>query len=378
LRESRYVCHACGATPPMSSATWRCECGSPLDVPVGGPFRRQDIDRGEHSLWRYRTALSGVAKPAGSFGEGLTPLVSRDWAGGSLAFKLDMTLPSGSFKDRGSAVMIAQLAALGVTEIVEDSSGNGGASIAAYAAAAGIRCHVYVPASTSGGKVAQLEAYGADVHRVAGSRQDTADAAIEASAGRVYASHNWHPMFVEGVKTVAFELWEQRGFRAPEAVVLPTSYGSNLLGLYRGFRQLLAAGEIDRLPRLYPVQPAVVAPLARFLADGAREVPPHATVAEGIAGTRPVRLGEMARAVTDSGGRVVTVEEEAIMPALLRLARETGLYVEPTSAVAAVAARELLDGDEIGDDAVVLLTGTGLKATQRIREFIAADRGEIS
>lgn len=362
----------------MSSAAWRCDCGSPLDVPSGGPFHRQDIDRDEHSLWRYGSALNGVAKPAASFGEGLTPLVLRRWAGRPLAFKLDMTLPSGSFKDRGSAAMIGQLAALGVTEIVEDSSGNGGASIAAYAAAAGIHCHIYVPASTSSGKVAQLEAYGADVHRVDGSRQDTADAAIEASVGRVYASHNWQPMFIEGVKTVAFELWEQRGYRAPEAVVLPTSYGSNLLGLYRGFLQLLAAGEIDRLPRLYPVQPAVVAPLGRYLADGARDVPPHPTVAEGIAGTRPVRLGEMARAVTDSGGRVVTVEEGEIMPELLRLARETGLYVEPTSAVAAVAARELLARDEIGDDAVVLLTGTGLKATQRIREFIDTGRGEIS
>lgn len=378
MRELSYVCHACGATPPMSSAAWRCDCGAPLDVPFGGPFRRSDIDRDERSLWRYRSALSGVAKPTASFGEGLTPLVTRRWAGRPLAFKLDTTLPSGSFKDRGSAVLIGQLAALGVTEIVEDSSGNGGASIAAYAAAAGIHCHIYVPASTSSGKVAQLEAHGADVHRIAGSRQDTADAAVAASAGRVYASHNWQPMFVEGVKTVAFELWEQCGFRVPDAVVLPTSYGSNLLGLDRGFRQLLAAGEIDRVPRLYPVQPSVVAPLAHFLADGTRDVPPRITVAEGIAGTRPVRLDQMATAVTDSGGRVVTVEEEAIMPELLRLARETGLYVEPTSAVAAVAARELLARDEIGDDAVVLLTGTGLKATDRIREFIDVGRGEIS
>src|SRR5680860_1900956 len=167
--------------------------------------------------------------------------------------------------------MMSHLASLGVDEVYEDSSGNGGASIAAYAAAAGIRCHIFVPAATSAGKVVQLEAYGAQVHRVPGSRQDTADAAVAAAEGHVYASHNWQPTFIEGVKTVAFELWERRGFRAPDAVVLPTSYGSNLLGLYRGFSELLAAGEIDKLPRLYPVQPAVVAPLARFLADGVRE-----------------------------------------------------------------------------------------------------------
>lgn len=372
LDTRRYVCDACGANLPMETLVWRCDCGAPLDLPPGPPFRRADVDRDEPSLWRYRAALRGIEKPIWSFGEGLTPLVTRRWAGLELRFKLEGTLPSGSFKDRGAAVMLAHLASLGVEELLEDSSGNGGAAVAAYAAAAGLRCHVFVPSSTSAGKVVQLRAHGAEVHRVEGSRQATADAAAAASERWVYASHNWQPTFVEGVKTVAYELWEQGGFRAPDAVVVPTSYGSNLLGLHRGFSELLAAGEIERQPRLYPVQPEVVAPLAHFLSDGTREVPARVTVAEGVAGTRPLRLDAMAHAVCDGGGRVVTVAEEAILPALLRLARETGLYVEPTSAIAAVAAAELAANGEIGPGSVVLLTGSGLKATDRIGTHLDA------
>lgn len=378
MSRRHYLCRACGAAVPMSTTSWRCDCGGPLDLPAGGPFRRGDIDAGEPSLWRYRAALSGIEKPPWSFGEGLTPLVRRRWGGRELQFKIEGSLPSGSFKDRGTAVMMSHLASLEVGAILEDSSGNGGASIAAYAAAARIPCHIYVPETTSAGKIAQLEAYGARVHRIPGSRQDTADAAVSASERYVYASHNWQPTFVEGVKTVAFELWEQRGFRAPDAVVLPSSYGSNLLGLYRGFRELLAAGEIERMPRLYPVQPEVVAPLARFLADGTREVPPHPTAAEGIAGTRPVRLDEMAEAVRASGGRVVTVAEEEIMSTLVEFAGQTGIYVEPTSAVAAVAARHLSNADEIGSDSVVLLTGSGLKATEAIRRHLDSTEGHLS
>ena len=332
----------------------------------------------EPSLWRYRAALWGIEPQARmSFGEGLTPLVTRSWAGYDLQFKLDNTLHSGSFKDRGAAVMMNHLASLGVTEILEDSSGNGGAAIAAYAAAGGIHCHIFVPESTSAGKVVQITAYGAEVHRIPGTRQDTADAAAIASERFVYASHNWQPMFIEGVKTVAFEIWEQRGYQAPDAVVVPTSYGSNLLGLYRGFRELLAAGEIRRLPRLYAVQAAVVAPLARFMQEGTREVQPHATVAEGIAGTRPIRLDEMAEAINTTGGRVVTVEEERIMPAQLGFAKATGLYIEPTSAVAAVAAQDLAGENEIGAESVVLLTGSGLKATDRIGTYIDTAGGGL-
>lgn len=379
MSAGHYVCKRCGATSPMSDPRWRCACGGPLDPPAGGPFRRADVVESERSLWRYRSTLHGVTpRPLTAFSTGYTPLVKRVWAGLELGFKFEGAQPTGSFKDRGAAVLISHLASLGVDEIVEDSSGNGGAAIAAHAAANGMRCHLFLPADTSSEKIVQLEAYGAEVHRVPGSRQDTAVAAAAAAEGRVYASHNWQPMFIEGVKTLALELWEQRGFRAPDAVVVPASYGSSLLGLFRGFKELLAGGEIERLPRLYAVQAAAVAPLARFMADGVREVPPAQTVAEGIAGTAPVRLDEMAEAIAVTGGRVLTVPEDRIMPALLELGRVTGLYVEPTSAVAVAAAEDLALSGEIGPQSVVVLTGTGLKSTSKIGAYIAQDRGAAS
>lgn len=301
----------------------------------------------------------------------MTPLATRSWAGQQVQFKLEAALPSGSFKDRGATVLIHHLASLGVREVLEDSSGNGGAAIAAFAAAAGMRCHIYVPASTSEGKLVQLQAYGAIVHRIPGSRQATAEAAEAAAHDVVYASHNWQPLFIEGVKTVAFEIWEQRGFEAPDAIIVPTSFGSNLLGLSRGFRELLASGEIDRLPRLYPVQAAAVPPLDRFMRDGVRGVDPRQTVAEGVAGTHPIRLEQMAAAVRESGGRVVLVEEEDILPTLAELARSTGIYLEPTSAIGPAAARALIEAGEIAEqeDVVVIATGSGLKATERIGAY---------
>ncbi len=275
-------------------------------------------------------------------------------------------------------MLVHHLASLGVREVLEDSSGNGGAGIAAFAAAAGMRCHIYVPASTSEGKLVQLQAYGAIVHRIPGSRQATAEAAEAAAHDIVYASHNWQPLFIEGVKTVAFEIWEQRGFRAPDAIVLPTSFGSNLLGLHRGFRELLAGGEIERLPRLYAVQAAAVPPLDRFMRDGTRGVEARPTLAEGVAGTHPIRLEQMAEAVRESGGRVVLVEEEDIMPTLAELARSTGIYLEPTSAIGPAAARTLIEAGEIGDheEVVVIATGSGLKATDRIGAYFAQASGD--
>lgn len=374
-----YHCTACGRHYPAQARVWRCECGHHLDVPEGEPFDRHDIDAAERSLWRYRKALHlRDDRPTVSYGEGLTPLVERPWGGRNLHFKVDFLMPSGSFKDRGSALLVNRLAELGVTEIVEDSSGNGGASIAAYAAAADMRCRIFVPASTSEGKLVQLRAYGAEVVTVEGSREDTATAAQAAAERAFYASHNWHPLFVEGVKTVAFELWEDLGYRAPAAVILPSSFGSNLLGLHRGFSQLLRAGAIERLPRLFACQAANCAPLHALHTTGSADVEPKPTIAEGIAGRAPIRTDEMLRAVRLSGGDTVAVPEEEIAPALVAFARSSGLFVEPTTAVALAAARRLASSGRLPDGPVaVLLTGNGLKATGKIAPFLDPSSQEV-
>lgn len=364
-----YICPACGKQYTPDTLVWRCACGSYLDVAPGIGLTREEIDTAEPSLWRYRKALHLAGeRPSVYFAEGLTPLVRKEWGGQDLHFKLDYLFPSGSFKDRGSALMINRLAELGVKAIHEDSSGNGGASIAAYAAAAGMDCRIYVPGYTSEGKVVQTHAYGAEVVKVPGTRQDTAQAAVAAAAERFYAGHNWHPLFIEGVKTVAYEIWEQLGYRAPDNVITPASFGSNLLGLFRGFSELHRAGQVERLPRLFACQAANCAPLHALFTRGDATVDPKPTVAEGVASAKPLRLREMMRALQETGGQTVAVTEEEITQSLFGLAAGRGLYVEPTSAVAPAGALRLMKASVIkpGEVTVVLLTGSGLKATDKI------------
>ena len=149
-------------------------------------------------------------------------MVAREWDGAHVLFKLESQMPTGSFKDRGTAVMLNHLLEVGVGRIHEDSSGNAGSSIATYAAAASLRCRIYVPATAPRGKVVQIAASGAEVRAIAGTRQAVTEAALAATGESFYASHNWHPYFIEGTKTLAYELWEQLGFRVPDNVLVPT------------------------------------------------------------------------------------------------------------------------------------------------------------
>jgi len=283
-------------------------------------------------------------------------------------------MPTGSFKDRGMTVMVSYLKSRGVTRVLEDSSGNAGASLSAYAAAAGMACRILVPESASYPKIAQIAAGGAEVVTIPGSRQDVAEAALRLSAEIFYASHNWQPFFVEGTKTLAYELWEQLGFRAPDNVVVPLGYGSNVLGCDRGFGELARRREIGKTPRLFGVQAANCAPYHAAFRAGADHLVPTPiapTVAEGIASAKPTRVAEVLTAVRGSGGAIVAVTEDEIVAALRGLARR-GLYVEPTSAAAAAGLTQLLATGAIRRDetTVLVLTGSGLKASERIGELL--------
>jgi threonine synthase len=324
-------------------------------------------------LWRYAAVLPVSPARAVSLGETLTPLVAGTLDGTPVRYKLDFLLPSGSFKDRGATVLISYLRSTGVTHAIEDSSGNAAAAIAAYAARAGIACTIFAPAHASAGKLVQAAAYGARVVRVEGSREDVAKAAMEtavATPSASYASHNWHPFFVEGVKTWALEVWEQLGYRLPDNLVTPAGSGSMVLGAALACRQLQAAGVISRPPRIFAVQPAACAPLDAAFRAGLADTPPvqpAPTIAEGTSIAAPVRGREVLAAIRQSSGQTVAVSEAEIADALRELARQ-GLYVEPMSAVAAAGARRLLASGEIGpgEETVILLSGSGLKATETI------------
>lgn len=371
-----YVDPVTSRTYPLDVPRWRSDDGGPLMITPLPGIARGDIDTGTRSLWRYRAALPLDIAPV-SLGEGCTPLIERDWAGTRIRFKLEWFAPTGSFKDRGATVMVSYLKQCGIGSILEDSSGNGGAAISAFGAAAGIKVKILCPATTQPAKVAQMRAFGAAVQLVPGPREECEYEAIRQSARIFYASHNWQAFFLQGTKTLAYELWEDLGFRAPDNVIIPVGAGSNVLGCDLGFGELLAARQIAKLPRLFAAQPAHCSPIhATFQSGGDTLVAGDwkPTVAEGTAIKKPVRLKLVLDALRRSGGGTVALTEDEIVDTTKRLASR-GLYVEPTCASAACAAGKLLEAGTIkpGETTVVVLTGTGLKATAFMTELFGKE-----
>ena len=363
-----------GHTFPLEQPRWCGDNHAPLLLtPLPGLARAQ-IDTSTRSLWRYRAALPFTPDAPITMGEGCTPLIRRTLHGAPALLKCEWFMPTASFKDRGASVMLSLLRAQGVREVLEDSSGNGGAAVSAYAAAGGMRATIMAPASTSPAKTIQMRAHNATVELIPGTRQATADAAMRRAETVFYASHNWHPFFLQGTKTLAYELWEDLGFRAPDNIITPCGAGSNVLGCEIGFSELLRAGEIATMPRIFAAQPANCGPIAAaFLAGSdapvATDIKP--TIAEGTAIAQPIRLAEVLGALRETRGGAVMLSEQEIVQATLDLAR-IGIYVEPTSAQALAAFARLLAAGTITPEqtTVLVLTGSGLKATPRIAELL--------
>jgi threonine synthase len=369
-----YIDPCSGATFPLDQPRWCGADQAPLLLSPLPGLTREQIDPTIRSLWRYQAAFPFAIDNPISLGEGCTPLISRTVAGVKVLLKCEWFNPTCSFKDRGASVMISLLRAQGIDHVLEDSSGNGGAAVSAYAAAGGIAATIMTPASTSPAKTVQMRAHGATVELIPGSRQDTADAAVARSASIFYASHNWHPFFLHGTKTLAYELWEDLGFRTPDNIITPCGAGSNVLGCQIGFSELLRAGQIESLPRIFAAQPANCAPVAAAFMAGANEAVPTTilpTMAEGTAIARPIRLREVLGALRETQGGAVTLTEQEIARATLDLAL-TGIYVEPTCALAAAAFGKLLQTGTITPEqtTVLVMTGTGLKATPRIADLL--------
>lgn len=387
-----YLDPASGERYPIGRPRWCSDAGSPLLISPQPGIGAAEVDTAVRGLWRYAAALPVDVSAPIALGEGGTPLVTAEWAGARIGWKLEWFSPSGSFKDRGSSVMLSVLREQGVDRVIEDSSGNGGASIACYGAAGGIGVTVFAPAATSPAKLVQARAHGARVELVEGPREASQRAAIEAAAADegFYASHNWQALFLEGTKTLAYEIWEDLGFRAPDCVVVPVGAGSSLLGCAIGFRELLRAGAVDRLPRLFAAQPLSCSPVsaafdalagtaafdastgtAAFdavpsdaeLRAAAASRPVRPTVAEGTAIRDPLRLRQLLEALAETRGAAVAVSEEEILRARDGLARR-GFFAEPTSAVAAAGLSRLLESGRIlpEETTVVVLTGSGLKS----------------
>ena len=245
----------------------------------------------------------------------------------------------------------------------EDSSGNAGASIAAYAARAGLRAKIYVPENVSGPKFNQIQFYGAKVVKVSGSRSKVAEEAQKSEKGKFYVGHILHPLFRDGIRSLAYEIAEQLDWHVPEHIYLPVSAGTLLLGVINGFRHLAKSNVIETMPKIVACQTRQVSPLYHRFKNLHYAMPEKITsIADALVSVNPPLLDLMVKNLREADGDAVMVEEDEIFNAFITLARK-GFFVEPSSAVAYAAYKKQLNNKDISkdDSALIILTGTGLK-----------------
>lgn len=360
------VCTNCSQLIGAQELRYNCpNCGGILDFAQPLLYDERVIDRDRPGIWRYQETfgLPESLHPV-SLGEGNTPLVLDDIRGKKVSFKLEYLNPTGSYKDRGTSVLVSYMRWLGIKSAVEDSSGNAGASFAAYAARANIHGKVYIPESASGPKRKQIEAYGIDLELIPGPRSNASEAVKrEADSGIFYASHVYLPHLLAGYATVAYEIVSQLG-EHPGTVISPVGQGSLLLGMARGFQAMIDAELIFQMPRLIGVQAQACAPLWTVATHGEEAlgtVEEGETIAEGIRIRKPVRWYQVINTVLNSHGYFEVVSEDDILPARNQLALR-GFYVEPTSAVVLPALLNSID--ELPEPIVLVLTGSGFKFNQ--------------
>jgi threonine synthase len=362
---------------------YRCEaCGAPLDI-------RYDYSRISRAMfdppagdrarghWVFADLLPVSPEAAVTLGEGQTPLLACARLGkrlglGRVWVKDETRQPTGSFKDRPLSVAVSRARELGFDTVVTASSGNAAAAMAAYAAQAGLRAVVLVPADAPPPKLFQTLTSGARVVRVRGSVSDCIQ--LAQAVARTFEWCNVtstfeNPYSVEGDKTVAYELARDLAWRTPDWIAVPTGSGPLPVGIYKGFVEMQRAGLVERLPRMVAAQAEGCAPIARAFLSGATDVAPWVggyTIASGIQdplvgysqdGTRTLGV------VRQSGGAAVAVPDAAIEDATRWMARDEGFYVEPTAAVAVAAVAALGAAGTIrdGEAVVIVSTGHGLK-----------------
>ena len=362
------ICYHCKIPYPSDGMPHRClNCGGDFIHISGISYNPRLVEAGQlHSrMWRYVDSFGLPDRLSEiSLGEGSTPLVWSNVDGKKVGFKLEYTNPTGSFKDRGTSILVSLLKYKGVGNVVEDSSGNAGASLAAYAALAGIKVRIYVPEYASGPKQSQIQAYGAEIIRVKGPRSAAAEAvALEAAKGSIYASHAYLPFGIPGYATIVYELLETIG-GPPGVVITPVGQGNLLIGLILGCQALIKIGLLQKMPKIIGVQSRECAPLwAAFYygANGYMLIHEGNTIAEGIRIKYPIHGDYILNLMKSINGEFLIVSEEDIVVGINQLAK-IGLYVEPTSAVVWKAI-EILP-DDYQEPIVAIITGSGLKSNQ--------------
>jgi len=366
-------CAKCGISYPLGSPICSCpQCGGPLDVDkdYSELDPKRALGKRPASLWDFEEVLPPTSRAARvTIGEPQTPIVEKQLSlpgGGEvrILLKNESLMPTGSFKDRGSSVLVSHLRSVGIREAVTDSSGNAAVSMAAYSYVAGISLKVFAPATITKEKRTIIEAFSAKLH-LAETREEAA--ALAKAAGGCYANHSWHPLFFEGTKTLMYEAVSQAG--VPDAVVIPLGSGTLFMGVAEALRELGEHSILDRDVKVFLVRPAGYA-----LGEGGPAERAE-TLAEGIAIRRPHRLEKIRELISKLRAEVVYVDNDDIAAATRDLLKY-GIFSEPTGAAAYAALKRILSEKGASEFRRVLVpvTGSGFKALEKVSKLLQHPR----
>ncbi len=354
---ARFECKQCGLAYPEEGLPTVCpNCGSIFTLK--DLEYQPNLKSNSPGFWAYQDMLGIGDLPCTYLGEGQTPLVKRENDGQEFFAKLESLNPSGSFKDRNSAITISFVLQRKIRELVEDSSGNAGASIALYSAGFGIKSTIFIPEGTSGPKVDQIRRIGAQVREVPGERERAHKAVLDEVKRRdvAYASHAMLPFGLAAYATIAYEIYEQLG-EMPERIFCPIGHGSLFLGVFMGFKAICETVKNQKMPKMIGVQPERCAPLHAEWNERNFKQTDFSSLAEGTMVSNPARGAEIMEALQKGYDDILAIPEEEILPACQELAA-MGIYVEPTSAMvfAALKKSSITHGKT-----VLVFSGNGLK-----------------
>ena len=374
-------CIDCGSKYRLDEIIYTCRrCNDLLEVELDLKELEKKIEKGDWrqrplSVWKYREFLPILDESKiVTLNEGGTSLyrsvnLARKLGLRNLYVKNEGENPTGSFKDRGMTVGITKALELGIKTVICASTGNTSASLAAYAARAGLQCVVLIPSGKIAyGKLSQAMIYGAKVVQVQGNFDQALSMVLELSEkhGELYLLNSINPYRLEGQKTIAYEIYDQLNGDTPDRVVLPVGNAGNISAIWKGFTELHKLGLIEKLPKMTGIQAEGAAPIARAIKERKDEIVPidnPETIATAIRIGAPVSWKKALKAIRDSKGTAETVTDEEILEAQKMLARSEGIFVEPASASSIAGLKKLLEMEEIDKDEVVVCvtTGHGLK-----------------
>lgn len=363
------------------------ECGDLLQISydytsLGEKFRESLSTLGPLSVWRYHNILPVSIKNAVSIGEGGTGLsessrLAQRLGMSEVYFKNDGQNPTGSFKDRGMTVAITRAVEIGAKKVLCASTGNTSASMAAYAAKAGLKAVVLIPkGKIAMGKLLQAVVHGAKITQVDGNFDKALERARKMASGRsgLYLVNSLNPYRIEGQKTLAFEVWEQLERRVPDVVFVPVGNAGNISAIWKGFQELRWLKLAKGAPRMIGVQASGAAPLADAYAKGLEKVipwPNPETVASAIRIGAPASWKKALRAVRESEGAIIRASDEEITMAQRLLANQEGIFAEPASAasVAGLVKAKKSHLVKSHETMVCVITGHGLKDQKAVASF---------